>query len=56
MITSGSKVVVNHVSYLSSSKKPILFLRVCSSRLTFFLKWEFWMILFRAEAILAPRI
>ena len=25
----------------------------CSSRLTFFLKWEFWMILFKAEAILA---
>ena len=24
----------------------------CSSRLTFFLKWEFWMILFKAEAIL----
>ena len=25
----------------------------CSSRLTFFLNWEFWMILFRAEAIFA---
>ena len=24
----------------------------CCSRLTFFLNWEFWMILFRAEAIL----
>ena len=28
----------------------------CSSRLTFFLNWEFWMILFRAEAILASNI
>ena len=28
----------------------------CSSRLTFFLKWEFWMILFKAEAIFASSI
>ena len=28
----------------------------CSSRLTFFLNWEFWMILFRAEAIFASSI
>ena len=28
----------------------------CSSRLAFFLKWEFWMILFRAEATFASSI
>ena len=28
----------------------------CSSRLTFFLKWEFWLILFNAEAIFASSI
>ena len=50
------EVVVDHVSDLSSAKHPILFLSFCSSRLTFFLKQEFWMIFFRADAILASSI
>ena len=32
------------------------FWSICSSRPTFVLNWEFWMILFRAEAILASSI
>ena len=28
----------------------------CASRLTFFLKWEFWMVLFKAEAVFASDI
>ena len=34
----------------------VLFWAFCSSTLTFFLKWEFWMILFNAEATLASNI
>ena len=49
MSASDSKLVVDHEGDLSSLKKP----NFCSLRLTFFLKWEFWMILFKAEAILA---
>ena len=33
-----------------------LFWASCSSRLTFFLNWELWMILFRAEAIFSSNI
>ena len=32
------------------------FWAICSSRMTFFLNWEFWMILFRADAIFASSI
>ena len=54
MSASHSKVVVDHESDLSSTKESgPLFWAFCSSRLTFFMKWEFWMILFRAEAIFA---
>ena len=53
MSTSDSKLVVNHVSDLSSSKNLSSSCAFCSYRLTFFLKGEFWMILFKAEAILA---
>ena len=58
MSTSDSKVVVDHVSDLSSTKKPILFLSFLflETDLFFLLKWEFWMILFKTEAILASSI
>ena len=56
MSASDSKVVVNHESDLSSTKKPIFLLGFFSSRLTFFLKWEFWMILFKEDAIFASSI
>ena len=56
MSASNSKIVVDHEGDLSSSQKPSSFWAFCSSRLTFFLKWEFWMILFRAEAIFASSI
>ena len=37
-------------------RKRSTFWAFCSSRLTFFLKWEFWMILFKPEEILASNI
>ena len=56
MCVCNPEVVVDHVSDLSFSKKPISFWAFYSSRLTFFSKWEFWMILFKAEAILVSSI
>ena len=45
---SDPELFVDQVGNLSTSKETF-----CSSRLIFLLKWRFWMILFRAEAILA---
>ena len=56
MSTSDSKVVVNHVSDLSSSKKPILFLGFLFLQSDLLFELEFWMILFKAEATLASSI
>ena len=51
MSANHSKVVENHESGLSSSwKNHSSFWAFCSSRLTSFFIWEFWMILFTAVA------
>ena len=53
MSASDPEVVVSHVSDLSSSKKPILFQSFLFLQADLlFLKWEFLMIVFNAEAIL----
>ena len=46
--TSDPELFVDQVGNLSTSKETVLFLG-----LSFLQKWELWMILFRAEAILA---
>ena len=52
--SSDPEVLVDQVSDLSSTKKPILsFWAFCSSRLHLLLKWVLWMILFSAKAIFA---
>ena len=56
MSARNPKVVADRARDLSSSKKPIVLLCFLFLPLTFFLKWEFWMILFRADAILASSI
>ena len=53
MGSSDPELFVDQVGNLSTSKETVLFLGFCSSRLIFLLEWELWMILFRAEAILA---
>ena len=53
MAPSDPEVIVDQVSNLSAAKETVLFLGFCSSRLILLLKWELWMILFSAEAILA---
>ena len=54
MDSNDPEVIVDQVSDLSSTKETVLFLGFfCSSRLTFLLNWELWMILFSAETILA---
>ena len=55
MAPSDPKVIVDQVSNLSAAKETVLLLAFCSSRLILLLKCELWMILFRAEAILASR-
>ena len=57
MSASQSKVVVDNEGDLSSSWKtgPLPGLSALS-KLTFFLKWEFWMILFRAKAFFESSI
>ena len=45
--------LVDQVSVLSSTMETVLFLFFVSFRLILLLKWELWMILFSAEAILA---
>ena len=56
MSTNHSKVVVNMKAICLPHKNQSSFWTSCSSRLTFFLNWEFWMILFRADAIFASSI
>ena len=51
--SSDPEVLVDQVSNLSSSKETVLFLGLLFLQTDFPLKWELWMILFRAEAILA---
>ena len=56
MSASDSKVVVDHESDLLSSLNPVLFLGFLLLEADLLLKWELWMILFKAEAILASSI
>ena len=56
MSTSNTKVVVDHVSDLSSSKKRVLFLSFLFLQTDLLLEVRFWMILFSAEATLASSI
>ena len=53
MAPSDPKVIVDQVSNLSATKETVLLLGLLTSRLILLLKWELWMILFSAEAILA---
>ena len=54
MAPSDPEVIVDQVGNLSAAKETVLFLGLfCSSRLILLLNWELWMILFRADAILA---
>ena len=52
MAPSDPEVIVDQVSNLSVAKEKACFWASCSSRLILLLKWELWMILFSAEAIL----
>ena len=53
MDSSDLEVIVDQVSNLSTAKETVLLLGLLSSRLILLLKWELWMILFSADAILA---
>ena len=56
MSESHSEVLVDHERNVSPFKKSILGLTLCSSRLTPFLKQEFGMTFFTAEAIIMSSI
>ena len=51
MGSSDPELIVDQVGNLSTSKETVLFLGLLL--LILLLNWEFWMILFSAEAILA---
>ena len=51
MDTDDTKMNIDHETDQSSPDKTLLGLNSLSSRLAFFLKQEFWMIQFKAEAI-----
>ena len=54
MAPSDPEVIVDQVGNLSTAKETVLFLGLLFLQTdSILLKWELWMILFRAEAILA---
>ena len=53
MGSSDPEVIVDQVGNLSTSKETVLFLGFLFLQTDSPLNWELWMILFRAEAILA---
>ena len=53
MGSSDPELIVDQVGNLSTSKETVLFLGFLFLQTDSPLNWELWMILFRAEAILA---
>ena len=56
MSTNNSDIFVDHESIVSTPKKPILDLSSLLFQTDSSLRKEFWMILFRADAIFASSI